>query len=503
MRFTTITALGLARLAWGDSTQHADPTAQTSSGLISGQRAAAAPKVMEYLGIPFAKPPLDQLRFAPPEPFTSDSSINATSFGYSCPISSTATDLLLPRPDPRINFTAAGTQMFTILSQSGDRFSEDCLTLNIWTKAQQSEEKKAVMVYFYGGGFVIGNSDAPTYNGAHFVDQEDVVMVTINYRLNIFGYPGHPGAANLGLLDQRLAVEWVRDNIAAFGGDSSRITIFGESAGGASVDVYSYAWPSDPIVSGLIAQSGTVIPPSNASTAAALWSRAATALGCSSTSNTTAELACMRKQPASALSEVISKLPNFTPYADNRTVPTDYASRSAAGNFAKVPLLIGHNDNEASMLAIVSLLKTNTTLPDAFWHTYNLDLFFCPVARRAAVSSSHNLPVWRYRYFGDFPNLRVSADLEMGSSHGAELFVLFDNMPAGVGIPASTDEQVEFGRYMRRAWAAFARDPQGGLEREMRWPRYRPEEATLVRLGLGNRVGLNLGVPEDYDGECD
>lgn len=116
---------------------------------------------------------------------------------------------------------------------------EDCLTLNVWTKPQagEGEEKKAVLVFIHGGSFISGSSRVPVYNGQHIAGNQDVVLVTLNYRLNIWGFPGAPGKTqNLGLLDQRLALEWVRDNIAGFGGDPDRITVFGQSAGGGSVD---------------------------------------------------------------------------------------------------------------------------------------------------------------------------------------------------------------------------------------------------------------------------
>jgi cholinesterase len=121
--------------------------------------------------------------------------------------------------------------------------------VNVWTKPQVGEKAKAVLVWIYvsferytrmciliivqGGGFALGNTASPAYNGARLADEQDVVVVSMNYRLNILGFPGAPGLPdqNLGLLDQRLAVEWVRDNVAAFGGDPKRIALFGESAG--------------------------------------------------------------------------------------------------------------------------------------------------------------------------------------------------------------------------------------------------------------------------------
>jgi carboxylesterase type B len=115
------------------------------------------------------------------------------------------------------------------------------------------------LVWFFGGGFHAGAAADTSEQGAFFVAEQDVVMVNFNYRLGIFGFSGAPGETqNVGLLDQRMVIEWARDNIHAFGGDPDRITIFRNSAGDASVDFYDYAWPSDPIVAGSIIMSGCV-----------------------------------------------------------------------------------------------------------------------------------------------------------------------------------------------------------------------------------------------------
>ena len=164
--------------------------------------------------------------------------------GFSCPAGSQVS------PDfsaiQAANVTSAGLQILASLGQIGDNFSEDCLTLNVWTKPQVGESKKAVLVWIYGGGFTTGNSDNVAYNGQYIAQDEDVVLVSFNYRLNVFGFPGTPNATqNLGLLDQRLAIEWVRDNIEKFGGDAERITIFGQSAGSASVDYHTFAWADE------------------------------------------------------------------------------------------------------------------------------------------------------------------------------------------------------------------------------------------------------------------
>ncbi|KAJ4292363.1 hypothetical protein N0V90_009024 [Kalmusia sp. IMI 367209] len=424
---------------------------QTSSGPVRGHEAPLASNVTAYLGIPYAKPPVGDLRFAPPQQYRHN-----------------------------------GSQIFGE-KLVDEEFSEDCLVLNIWS-----------------GGYVAGSSNAKTYDGARFVEQEDIVLVTINYRLNILGFPGAPGAQNFGLLDQRLAAEWVRDNIAKFGGDPSRITLAGESAGAGSVDYYSYAWTADPIVAGFIAQSGTIqiVQTITKETAAELWYNATLLLGCGDSSNEPeVVLQCVRSKNVTEVMQAMSQIPTvFTPFVDDIIVFEDYAARSAAGNFAKKPLLIGHNDFEAGLFDLIQRLK-GVVLPPEALEALDNRLFFCPVPARAAVNVQHDIPVWRYRYFGEWPDMRLSKTIYTGAYHGGEVNVLFDTVPHRHGIPASTWEEVEFGRYMRGAWVAFATNPEKGLE-EYGWPMYDSDTESLVRLAYGNTTGLNVASPTAYDSVC-
>jgi carboxylesterase type B len=185
---------------------------KTTSGLISGQASSWQKETSEYLGIPYAQPPIKSLRFAPPLPYTSDKAFQAVKFSPSCPGNVHA--------NGTIPYDTVANTMKGILGQAGDVFGEDCLTLNVWTKPQTGEKGKAVMVWIYGGGFNSGNSDSPAYNGARLAQDEDVIVVSINYRIHAFGFPaaGFLKDKNPGLLDQRMGLEWVRDNIAAFGG---------------------------------------------------------------------------------------------------------------------------------------------------------------------------------------------------------------------------------------------------------------------------------------------
>lgn len=204
-----------------------------------------------------------------------------------------------------------------------------------------------VLFLIHDIGWTSGTTDTPFYYGGAFAGTEDVIVVTVNYRMNIFGFPGLPGhPPNLGLLDQRLAVEWVKQNIRGFGGDPNRITISGQSCGSASVDYWAYAYQSEPLVTGLISHSGTALsfPTNNRTTAAEHWYTVSAQLGCGSSGDV---LPCMRKQNASAILAAASavkvpttnparKSPAFQPTVDDVTVFENYTLLSQQGKFARI-----------------------------------------------------------------------------------------------------------------------------------------------------------------------
>lgn len=427
----------------------------------------------------------------------------------------------------KYGITDGGLKTLSILINPDIRISEDCLTLNVWTKPQTGQRRKAVMVFVYGGSFVSGSSAVPVYNGQFFADEEDIVLVTIksvlthtpfgvqsssccqrrltnsSYRLTFFGFPGNPlGEQNLGLLDQRMAVEWVRDNIGSFGGDPTRITLFGESAGGASTDDYSYAWPDDPIVHGLIPMSGTTrgIGVRNKDSATEFWFKASSALGCGD-SNTPAQevYECMMDAPAETIiSSLINTLESplglpYSPTIDNKIVFGSDSNRSAA----RIPMVIGNTDNEAGLFRVF-LLQPDS---DEFWHYQTQMTFNCPVAARSLASVRDGNPTWRYRWFGVFPNTVFATRPPSGAYHGSELAVLFGNVDES--IAPRTREENDIGQYMRGAFAAFAKDPvKGLLEYGSGWPLYVPDEETLIRIGYKNRTGANLALGTLYDEGC-
>jgi cholinesterase len=330
--------------------------------------------------------------------------------------------------------------------------------------------------------------------------------------MNIFGFPGNPNSpANVGLMDQRRAIEWVRDNIAAFGGDPSRITLFGQSAGAGSVDLYSYAHPSDPIISSLVLQSGTTsLGIFTKEETAQGWYNVTSKLGCGGAStDPTSQLACMRSKDTKAITDAIPQTnqsfgsASFWPTIDEKLVFSDYPARDAAGTFIRVPMLIGNTDYEAGYYKAMASVY-NAYLPDSVWDAFNLATFECPVAKRANASVQTGVPTWRYRYFGEFPDSRLTTEPDSRAYHGSEILLLFDTLPApGDNVPAPTQDEVAFGKYMRGAWATFAKDPRKGLTRyEAGWPEYDPAGRTLVRLAYNNTVGTNLEEPALYDSMC-
>ena len=293
---------------------------------------------------------------------------------------------------------------------------------------------------------------------------------------------------NAALLDQRAAVEWVRDNIAAFGGDPSRIVIFGQSAGGASVDYWAYAWKKDPIVSGLIPMSGTSLSfiPNTVEYAQSIWYNVSQAIGCGGPNDDAAAVvSCVRSADMSAVLAASAKVPTlpsvglkqatFHPTVDNTTVFADYEQLSEAGSFAKIPLLLGNNDHEDGWYRI-SGWATKLNFTDAQWNLFTERSFTCPSAYSAAYRVQHNVPTWPYRSFGQWDTLRLyngSAGLgPKGSAayHGSDLGLVFGTAQDISGLPNS-NAQDKYTAYIQGAWAAFARDSQNGLT-QYGWPRY-------------------------------
>ncbi|KAH7353258.1 carboxylesterase [Plectosphaerella cucumerina] len=484
--------------------------ANTTNGLITGHAASNTTCVVEFLGIPYAKPPVGNLRFAPPERFTGNAAQDASSYGFDCPLTASA-------PVNYPNLTAQAQRVIGYFaSAAGTPQSEDCLTLNIWSRPSAkpapsgTPKLKPVLVFFHGGRFAIGNTNSPFYTGKYFAQAEDIVVVTVNYRLNIFGFPGAPGETqNLGLRDQRAAVEWLRDNAAAFGGDPDKITLSGQSSGGVGIDYWAYAYREDPIAHGLIASSGNAFSfPVNApGVPERNWNTVVAAVGCA---NETEVMDCMRQADWKAIeaaagavrptasSSVLRSIPPFYPQPDSEIVFADYLSRTEAGSFVPIPLLGGSNHNEDGYYRIPAF-RAGTVPTDAQVASFLLESFTCPVSFQSEARRVAGVPSFAYRFFADWDNTRLFPT--SGAYHGTDLHMVFGASEDTSGLPASSDQK-ELTKIMQRMWFAFSDDPAEGLTKALEWPAFNPEAETLALLGKDNVPEIRFVKPSEYDAPC-
>ena len=306
---------------------------KTAGGELKGSTSADG-RLHIYKGIPYGAAPIGDLRWKAPKPAPPWKDVrDATEFGPQCMQGSIFGDITFPRPA-----------------------SEDCLNLNVWTPATTASDRLPVMVWIHGGGFQAGAGPEPRHDGEALA-RKGVVVVTLNYRLGVFGFLAHPelasesgrnAAGNYGMLDQVAALAWVRENIAAFGGDPRNVTIFGESAGSFAVS----ALMASPLATGLfhkaIGESGAYF--SGASGTLGLQSVAATGQqGVKFAAAVGAEsLAALRARPAEEILQAALKFqPWFTPNIDGYFLPVDVYAIYAAGKQAHVPLLAGWNADES------------------------------------------------------------------------------------------------------------------------------------------------------------
>ncbi|KAF2134298.1 cholinesterase precursor [Dothidotthia symphoricarpi CBS 119687] len=499
----------------------------TTSGTIVGHEASNRSSVTEYLGIRYAAAPVDELRFAAPKKFVaSKGTVFEASEWVSVPYTLQHSAALTASVGPPVssfpNFTEpSGLRVWkNFAAQNSNPTSEDCLKLNVWTKnAGNAKAKKPVLVFIHGGRFQIPGPHSPFYNGQYLSDTEDVVVVTFNYRLGIFGFAGAPGVeANAALKDHRAAVEWVRDNIVGFGGDPSRIVIFGQSAGGASVDYWSFAWKKDPIVSGLIPMSGTSLSflPNTPEYAQTIWYNVSQTVGCGGPNDNSANvLSCVRSKNTSVILAAAAKVPalpslatlqaTFHPTVDNVTVFADYEQLSASGSFAKIPLLAGNNDQEDGWYRL-SGWASKLNFTNAQWDLFSQRAFNCPNAYSTKYRVQYGVPTWRYRYHGDFDNVRLynsTAGLSprgSGAYHGVDLNSVFGTAEDVSGLENSPAQDATI-KYVMGAWGAFATDSKNGLTK-YGWPAYSTNGKTLVRLAYNNSAKPDFIEPITYDAVC-
>ena len=502
---------------------------ETNAGPVCGATVGDGDAVHAFLGIPYAEAPIGDLRWRPPvarAPWTEP--LRATSFGDRCP------------------------QTPSLAVATATATSEDCLSLNVWSPAGDPEAGgRPVLVFVHGGAFVTGGSSTELaaggpflYDGAPLARTQDLVVVTFNYRLGALGFlAGLDGVdGNFGLLDQRLALEWVRANAASFGGDPLRITLAGESAGAASVAAHLSAMPeSTRLFQAAILQSHPVgIPFKDLEQAEDVARLFALAAGCGTRAD---PVACLREAPIErlltaqaspllALTTIdlgIDGLLVWSPTLDG-TVVVDDPFRAAVANGVAKPLLLGTNADEGYVFAYgggrrmgrlafatavrallgadAAELLSTTVAPglaadhrDAFVRFAGDYLFRCPTL---ALARTVRAPTYVYEFehvpsFNLLEALPICAD---ASCHADELAFVFGT--AG-GAKPFTDAERMLSDQMMAAWGGFARAPFllpiSDLGDGLRWPQFGASNERVLSWSVAPEVrGATVDRCDLYDG---
>ena len=471
-RYVALAVIAASLSLQSPRAQAVDAVARTRSGLVSGVPAgdvtapaapvAAGDGVVAFKGIPYAAPPVGALRWRPPAaPASWSGTRDGSHFGDDC------------------------MQTPYVIS-TGQKASEDCLTISVWTGADYRKAHRPVMVFFYGGAFIGGSSAYPLYDGAKLA-REGVVVVSFNYRVGIFGFLAHPqlsaesprhASGNYGLLDQIAALKWVKDNIGAFGGDARRVTAFGESAGAVSLAVLM----TSPLAKGLFQQAVLQSPALPALATLASAEKAGNAVD--------TDIAALRRLGPEELltyndrffprsnQRSAGSLEFPAPIVDGYVLPEQPRSVFKDGALNAVPTIVGVNADEGRMFAgegsspeASAALGDSVFVESARW-----------IARGAALHQARTFA---------FVFTRSVNGRSVPPTHSEELPFVFGTLeePSFIKHPAPDAEDWRLSALMMRMWARFATngDPNGpGLPQ---WPRYDRSTDPYLDLGTSIRAG--------------
>jgi para-nitrobenzyl esterase len=474
---------------------------QIQSGKVLGVLTADQ-KVIAYKGIPYAEPPVTELRWKPPQPVARWKHVlYAQDFGPHCIQFGTYPDMVFHDPGP----------------------SEDCLTLNVWTPADAKPSKKSpglpVMVWIYGGGFVTGGTSESRQDG-QFLAHRGVVVVSMNYRLGLFGFFAHPeltaesshhASGNYGLMDQALALAWVRENIAAFGGDPNNITLFGESAGSFSVSAQMASPLAKDLFNKAIGESG-----------AAFWSAVLSFPPRETVEKTDAawadrvfgsdRLFNLRALTVDELTKaaMTKGAPRFTPDIDGYFLPRPVPDIFASGQQAHIPLMAGWNADEAhatgnptaasftgqarsefgsdaaSFLAVYPATTDAEALRSANDLAGDRFIAFSTWQWLEAQTRTGQAPVYRYFFALGSPGDRYHP-ASAGTFHSDDIEYVFGTLDSRPEMKIRPEDRRLSGQ-MQTYWVNFARtgDPNGspaaapGATPLPKWPAYSPASGDQV-----------------------
>jgi len=489
------------------------PTVKTGQGAVSGK---LINRVRAYLGIPYAAAPVGELRWQAPQPPAAwRGTRDGTAFGQRC------------------------AQPASFLSP--ESVNEDCLFLNVHVPNDIGHGKLPVMVWFHGGAFLSGS--AADYDMTKLAQKANAVIVSINYRVGAFGFIRQPElvaqntSSNLGLQDQQAALRWVRAQIGRFGGDASRVTLFGQSAGGASVCLHMVSPQSKGLFHRAILQSGAcnLLTTTPAATMQAQSEVLGVKLGCEKGPG---QLACMRQKSADEVMR--TSVPNgneingvdirWTPVQDGISLIGDPASQVRQGQFHRVPTIVGSTSDEGRLFVATEyhqalLAPVNQPQVDEYIHriaahdsglagrlrdTYTAqaygtldlalsalltDYYFACDAMHDAVAFSRYVPTYNYEFTEANAPLPQDPLMPLGALHGAELIFLFQSnslVPGPLGLTAS---QQKLSDQMIRYWGRFAATGNPNSFLPPYWPRFKAHRPSSLNF---NSSGQSVFAQEDF-----
>jgi para-nitrobenzyl esterase len=482
--------------------ENAKAVVETISGKLEGRFRDG---LYVFKGIPYAAPPVLKRRWTPPAPPAPWVGVrNAFEFGKVAP--------QIPPP--------AGILDVLHVPEPQD---EDCLYLNVWSPALD-DGRRPVLVWIHGGAFTMGSGSQPFFDGRLLSSRGNVVVATINYRLGVFGFLNLnratggriPATGNEGLLDQISALQWVRDNIAAFGGDPANVTVFGESAGGMCIGCLLAMPAARGLFHKAVLQSGVAVPPADAE--ANIAERLIEALGIDPSDRDALAALPVEKLLAAEMKLRMKmagpgepvRMTATTPAADGEVLPLSPLDAVRQGSAARIPLLIGTNLDEWKLFGVMD--PDASRLDDAMMaerlkfflaSAYEPDIakayhaartrrgdrtgpfellsailsdfmFRMPSLRMAELQQRNGAPVYNYLFTRPSPALRGA----LGACHALELgfvFGTYDDVFCGKGADAD-----RLSRNIQDGWIAFARTGDPSCEGLGTWPRYGEGRSTMI-----------------------
>ena len=453
--------------------------------------------VRSFLGIPYAKPPVGELRWKEPQRNTAWTGVrSAKEFGGRC----------------------AQLDSAVLMNKASD--TEDCLYLNVWAPLPVSTKKLPVMFWIHGGGNVNGSTNEPVpylnsglfYTG-EFLAKKDVIVVSLNYRLGVFGFLAHSGLGsegskpgNQGLWDQQAALSWVQRNISNFGGDPGNVTIFGESAGSFDVCMQVASPKSRGLFHRAISESGGCTTfQQTLATAQMTGDKLAAAVGC--TGSGSEALKCLRDKPVSQLLTALpggAGMSGFGPNVDGEFMPTQPRTLYDRGEIAKVPYILGSNTDEGTLFTIgtnvtneemykAAIMTRYAAITDQVMEHYPVSKFmdqmnpFNAALARAFGDGTLVCSTWDtatraakagstvYMYNFDIP---AGVGTNLGATHGAELVYVFGTSPA------LSEEQQKVSDLIQNFWTNLAKTGDPNATSLLSWPKFSESMDTRVNFSV-------------------